>query len=228
MKRVVALIMVAIVLAAATGVASYVYLQNAEQHVMAGLVKVTVLETNSMIPAGTTYANAVSQKLIGTVEVPAKFAVADMLKPGLSINSNYVAGRDLPAGRLLFTGDFLQTAEVNRILPIPAGMVAVSFPMPAANRLGPFLAPGDHVVLLDSKATAATPANPAATAVRIIFTDLLVLAVNNVSAMGTGSVDGAPGLVTVAVPQDSAPQLIQAINGNSLYLALHAATVGAL
>ncbi len=222
MKRVVALIMVAIVLATATGVASYIYLQNAEQHVMSGLEKVSVLETNAIVPAGTSYANAVSQKLIGTVDIPAKFAVGDILKPGVAVNSNFVAGRDLPAGRLLFSGDFLQTAEVNRILPIPTGMVAVSFPMPAANRLGPFLAPGDHVVLLDSKG--GTPATPA---VQIVFNDLLVLAVNNVSAMGTGSVDGAPGLITVAIPQDSAPRLIQAINGNSLYLALHAATVGA-
>lgn len=221
MKRVVALIMVALVLASATGVASYIYLQNAEQHVLAGLEKVTVMETNSIVPAGTTYADAVSQKLIGTVEVPAKFASGDVLKPGAAVDSNFVAGRNLPAGRLLFVGDFLQTAEVNRILPIPAGMVALSFPMPAANRLGPFLAPGDHVVLLDSKAGAT------GTNVQIVFNDLLVLAVNNVSAMGTGSVDGAPGLITVAVPQDSAPRLVQAINGNSLYLALHAATVGA-
>ena len=223
MKRVIALIMVAIVLATATGVSSYYYLQNAEQHVMAGLETVTVLQTNGAVPAGTSYATAVSQGLVGPVDVPSKFAVASMLRPGSSVTGTLVAGRDLPAGRLLFTGDFLATAETNRILPIPSGDVAVSFTLPVANRLAPFLNPGDHVALLQNRPATAT----AAAAPEVVFGDVLVLAVGNNSAMGAGNGIGADGLVTVAVPLSDAPTLVKAVNSGSIYLAMLSSTVGA-
>ncbi len=223
MKRVIVLIMVAIVLATATGVSSYYYLQNAEQHVMAGLETVTVLQTNCSIPAGTSYATAVSQGLVGPVDVPSKFAVASMLRPGTSVTGSLVAGRDLPAGRLLFTGDFLATAETNRILPIPSGDVAVSFTLPVANRLAPFLNAGDHVAVLQNRAaTATTQAAP-----EVVFNDVLVLAVGNTSAMGAGNGIGADGLVTVAVPLADAPTLVKAVNSGSIYLAMLSSTVGA-
>ncbi|MHB0929010.1 MAG: Flp pilus assembly protein CpaB [Candidatus Nanopelagicales bacterium] len=223
MKRVIVLIMVAIVLATATGVSSYYYLQNAEQHVMAGLETVTVLQTNGSIPAGTSYATAVSQGLVGPVDVPSKFAVASMLRPGTSVTGSLVAGRDLPAGRLLFTGDFLATAETNRILPIPSGDVAVSFTLPVANRLAPFLNAGDHVAVLQNRAaTATTQAAP-----EVVFNDVLVLAVGNTSAMGAGNGIGADGLVTVAVPLADAPTLVKAVNSGSIYLAMLSSTVGA-
>ncbi len=233
MKRVIVLIMVAIVLATATGVSSYYYLQNAEQHVMAGLETVTVLQTNGSIPAGTSYATAVSQGLVGPVDVPSKFAVASMLRPGTSVTGSLVAGRDLPAGRLLFTGDFLATAETNRILPIPSGDVAVSFTLPVANRLAPFLNAGDHVAVLQNRAATATAPSapvasaPVASAPEVVFNDVLVLAVGNTSAMGAGNGIGADGLVTVAVPLADAPTLVKAVNSGSIYLAMLSSTVGA-
>lgn len=211
MKRVVALIMVAIVLATATGVASFIYLQNAEQHVLAGLETVSVLETKATVPAGTSFADALGRGLIGPAEVPTKYASPTNLRPDSQVNTTLVAGRDLSAGRLVFDGDFVATVEVSRVLPIPDGDVAMSFPLPAANRLAPFLAPGDHVAVMDGSAGKAP---------EIVFTDLLVLAVGNNSSMGAGTGEGAEGLITVAVSTNAAPALLRTINGGGVYLAM--------
>lgn len=220
MKRIVALILAAAVLAAVTGVASYVYLQNAEQHVLSGLATVTVLETKGDIPAGTTFADAVGRGFIGTTEVPDKFSSSTMLTSTGAVPPQLVAGRDLVAGRLLFQGDFVATVESAKVLTVPQGDVAVSFTLGDANRLAPFLSPGDHVAILDGKGG---PNGGPAT----VFGDVLVLAIGNSSATGTGNGQGAPGLITVAVPTASAPTLLRAINNGAIYLALRDATVGA-
>ena len=217
MKRVVALIMVAIALAAATGVSSFYYLQNAEQQVLSGMETVTVLETAVQVPAGTSYGDAVGQGFLTPTEIPAKFAAPSMLTPDADISTNLLAGRDLAPGRIVFSGDFVPVVEANQVLPIPSGMVAVSFPLPEASRLAPFLAAGDHVAVVDGKfgvseTNLGTPVT--------VFDDVLVLAVANVSAMGTGVVEGSAGLVTVAVPAPDAPRLVKAVNGGAIYLAM--------
>ena len=220
MKRIVALILAAAVLAAVTGVASYVYLQNAEQHVLSGLATVTVLETKADIPAGTTFADAVGRGLIGTTEVPQKFSSPTMLTNTGSVSPQLVAGRDLVGGRLLFQGDFVATVESAKVLSVPTGFVAMSFTLGDANRLAPFLSPGDRVAILDGKGG---PAGGPST----VFPDILVLAIGNTSSTGSGNGQGTPGLITVAVPVASAPTMLRVIGNGSIYLALRDATVGA-
>lgn len=223
MKRILALIMAAIVLATVTGVTSYYYLQNAESHVMAGLETVTVLETKQVVPAGTKFSDAMAQGLVGPVNVPSKFSSANMLTPKSAVAGNSVAGRDMAVGRLLFSGDFVTEVETNKLLPVPDGDVAVSFTLAGPNRLAPFLSPGDHVAVIDGHPGGGTAAAPAAPAV--VFNDVLVLGVGASTSMGTGNASdpASATLVTVAVPLGSSPDLVKAINGGGIYLAMRGA-----
>ncbi len=220
MKRIVALILAAAVLASVTGVASYVYLQNAEQHVLSGFSTVTVLETKGDIVAGTTFADAMGRGLIATTVVPSKFASPTMLTSTSSVNPQLVAGRDITSGRLLFDGDFVATIQNAKVLAVPTGYVAVSFTLGDPNRLAPFLSPGDRVAIFDGKGS------PTAGPV-MVFPDVLVLAIGNTSSTGSGNGQATPGLITVAVPVGAAPTLLRAINNGAIYLALRDPNVGA-
>lgn len=213
MKRVIILIVAALVLAAGTGVTSYYYLQQAEDRALAQYDTVAVMQTSGAVVAGTTWADAQAQGLVRSVEVPAKFATATLLSASAAVDPGYVANRDLPANQLLGTGDFQATVSQQQLLPIPANHVALAVGMDVAARLAPFLSPGDVVALYGN--------DPNANGQRLIFPEITVLAIANTTVLGTSpSAEVAGGMITFAVPQDRATDFLQAVRNGGLYMAM--------
>jgi hypothetical protein len=211
MKRVIALIVAALLLAAGTGVASYYYLQQAEDRALAQYDSVAVLQVTGGIPAGYAFADAQAQGLIKTVQLPVKFALPSMLHPDTVVDPAYVAAHDVADGQLLMAGDFQRTIATTQVLPIKDGFVAMSTSADAAARLAPFLSPGDHVSLMS---------NLGGNGPRIVFADLEVIAIGSNSTVGTGIGGDVPGLLTFAVSAKRATEFVSALQAGGLYFAL--------
>ena len=219
MKRVIALIVAAVVLAAGTGLASYYYLQQAEDRALAQYDNVAVLQASTGIPAGVTYADAQAQGMLKPVDLPAKFELPAMMHPDTVVDPAYVAARDIAPGQLVMSSDWQRTVIAAQVLPIPEGYVALSVGVDAAARLAPFLSPGDHVRMIGNRGTSGP---------RVQFDDLTVIAIGSTSTVGTGAGGDVPGLLTFAVPADRATDFVAAVQGGGIYLALipnHLATV---
>lgn len=211
MKRVIALIVAAVVLAAGTGLASYYYLQQADDQALAKFDNVQVLQATTGVPAGLSFADAQAQGLLQTVDLPVKFVLPTMLHPDTVVDPAYVAVRDISAGQLVMSGDWQRTAAVSQVLPIPDGYVALSVGADAAARLAPFLSPGAHVSMMS---------NIGGKGPVIAFADLTVIAIGSVSTIGTGGGGDVPGLLTFAVPADQATAFLAAVQAGGLYFAL--------
>ena len=220
MKRVIALIVAAVVLAAGTGLASYYYLQQAEDRALAQYDNVAVLQAAFAIPAGLSYADAQAQGLIKSIDLPVKYVLPTMLHPDTVVDPAYVAARDLAPGQLILSGDWQRTLVATQVLPIPDGYVALSLSVDAAARIAPFLAPGDHVSIISNAGGNGTP--------RVQFPDLTVIAIGSNSTLGVGAGGDVPGLLTFAVPTIHATEFVAAVQAGGLYIALlpnHSATV---
>ena len=212
MKRVIALIITAVVLAAGTGIASYYYLQQAEDRALAQYDSVSVLQATLAIPAGTAFADAKAQGLVKTIQLPVKYVLPGMLKPDTVVDPAYVANHDLASGQLLMGGDFQRTVSAPQVLPLPAGYVALSVGADAAARIAPFLAPGDHVMMMANLGSTSGP--------KVQFPDLTVIAIGSTSTIGTGGGGDVPGLLTFAVPAERATDFVAAVQSGGVYLAL--------
>lgn len=211
MKRVIALIIVALVLATGTGLASYFYLQQAEERALAQYDSVAVLQATTVIPAGVPFAEAKAQGFVRSVSLPVKYVLPTMLRPDTAVDPTYVANRELASGQLLMGGDFQRTISKVHVLPIPEGYVALSVSVDAAARIAPFLSPGDHVAMM---------ANLGATGPKVQFPDLTVIAIGSGSTIGTGTGGDVPGLLTFAVPAERATDFVAAIQSGGVHLAL--------
>lgn len=211
MKRVIALIIAAVVLAAGTGIASFYYLQQAEDRALAQYDNVSVLQAGNGIPAGMSYADALAQGLLKPIDLPVKFEQPAMLRPDTVVDPAYVAARDIAPGQLIMSSDWQRTVISAQVLPIPEGYVALSVGVDAAARLAPFLSPGDHVTIMGNGGTNGP---------RIQFDDLTVIAIGSNSTVGTGVGGDVPGLLTFAVPKERATDFVAAVQAGGLYLAL--------
>lgn len=219
MKRVIALIIAAVVLAAGTGVASFYYLRQADDRAAAKYESVQVLQAVSGIAAGTTWGGAQGAGQFAAVNLPSMYVSAAMLRPTAAIDASYVAARDIAPGQLIMSGDFQATVATVQVLPIPAGHVALAMGADAAARLAPFLSVGDHVRIMGNAPTGGS---------RIAFDDLQVIAIGNSSLIGTGAGEAVPGLLTFAVPSDRAVEFVEMVKAGGIYLALlpqHSAAV---
>lgn len=211
MKRVVALIIVALVLASGTGIASYLYLQQAEERALAQYDSVEVLQATTIIPAGVSFSDAKAQGLVRSIGLPVKYVLPMMLHPDTVVDPAYVASRELAGGQLLMSSDFQRTISERQVLPLAEGYVALSVSVDAAARLAPFLSPGDHVTMM---------ANLGGTGPKVQFADLTVIAIGSGSTIGTGTGGDVPGLLTFAVPADRATDFVAAVQAGGVYLAL--------
>lgn len=210
MKRVVALIIAAVVLATATGIASYYYLRQADDRAAARFDNVQVLQTVNGIAAGTTWAYAQATGLVRAIDLPSKFVAPSMVTPTTTIDPAFVATRDMAAGQLVLGGDFQATVAGVQILPIPDGWVAMSMGADSAARLAPFLSVGDHVRIIGNGSTGS----------RVAFEDLQVVAIGNASLLGTGAGEAVPGLLTFAVPANRAVDFVDMVHAGGIYMAL--------
>ncbi len=219
MKRVVALVAIALVLGVAAAFGSFQVQQQADQRALAKFDTVDVLVTKAAVPAQTSLADAVTGGLVEKVKYPKQYLPLESLKSPNQITSSDVAPVNLPAGHLVLDGDFGVTVSQSRSLVIPVGMVAVSLDLTIADRTGGFIQPGKRVAVLTS--TAGDASAPKAT--RVLFSSLLILAVgtNTVNGLSlTAAADNTQNVVTLALNPADAVDLVAASHNSVVTLAL--------
>ena len=135
---------IAVGLAALAAILTSVYVVNYKRHVQQGEDKVTVLVAAKDIPAGTSGADIVEQKLLKEQTVPQKAVVAGAIGSPDDL-ARYVATQDVYEGEQVSTRRFAPPAEQGIRSQIKATQRAYEVAGEAHQLLAGTIKPGDHV-----------------------------------------------------------------------------------
>jgi pilus assembly protein CpaB len=250
MKRRLVIIVLALILAAVGAGGVLAYAKGANARAIAGMKAVSVLVAQKAIPAGTAAGAATRGGLLASQTLPASSVPADALSAITAGMSSLVFSADLAPGQVLLRPMLVTAAQTTSGLAIPPGMMAltVSFCLPEV--VAGSVQGGSQVAVFDtvgfSSGAGTISAGPGCTGAhtqisgtiktRVVLTRVLVLAVGTAPAGGTtststtsssalnGSSSSSSGqagtLVTLAVTQAQAEQLIQMTETGMPYLAL--------
>jgi pilus assembly protein CpaB len=249
MKRRLVIIVLALILAAVGAGGVLAYARGANTRAIAGMKAVSVLVAQKTIPAGTAAGAAQHGGLLVSQILPASSVPANALSTITSDMSLLVLSTDLQPGQLLLRPMLVSPAQTTSGLAIPPGMLAltVSFCLPEV--VAGAVQPGSQVAIFDTvgfSSAGTITAGPGCTGAhtqvdgtvktRVVLTRVLVLSVGAAPAGGTTSTSttsssalsgssspssGQAGtLVTLAVTQAQAEQLIQMTETGMPYLAL--------
>ena len=243
MKRRLVIIVLALILAAVgtSGVLSYV--RGANARAIAGMKAVSVLVAQKKITSGTTAGAALHSGLLASQTLPASSVPASALSAVTGPLSSLVLSADLQPGQLLLRPMLVTAAQTTSGLAIPPGMMAltVSFCLPEV--VAGAVQPGSQVAVFDTVGNATISGQPGCSGAhaeitgsiktRVVLTRVQVLSVGAASSAGAASVSSASALagssstsggggtlVTLAVTQAQAEQLIQMTETGMPYLAL--------
>src|SRR5437879_2963019 len=231
MKRRLVIIVLALILAAVgtSGVLSYV--RGANARAIAGMKAVSVLVAQKKITSGTTAGSALHSGLLASQTLPASSVPANALSAVTGPLAPLVLSADLQPGQLLLRPMLVTAAQTTSGLAIPPGMMAltVSFCLPEV--VAGAVQPGSQVAVFDTVGNTTISGQPGCSGAhaeitgsiktRVVLTRVQVLSVGTASAAGAASVSAAPALsgsssssgggtlVTLAVTQAQAQQLIQ-------------------
>jgi pilus assembly protein CpaB len=225
------------------------YARGANARAIAGMKAVSVLVAQKTIPAGTAAGAALHGGLLASQILPASSVPANALSTITPDMSLLVLSTDLQPGQLLLRPMLVSPAQTTSGLAIPPGMMAltVSFCLPEV--VAGAVQPGSQVAIFDTvgfSSAGTITAGPGCTGAhtqvdgtvktRVVLTRVLVLSVGTAPAGGTASTSttsssalsgssssssGQAGtLVTLAVTQAEAEQLIQMTETGMPYLAL--------
>lgn len=247
MKRRLVIIVLALILAAVGTSGVLAYARGANARAIAGMKAVSVLVAQKTIPAGTAAGAALHGGLLASQTLPASSVPANALSAITADMSSLVLSADLAPGQLLLRPMLVSPAQTTSGLAIPPGMLAltVSFCLPEV--VAGAVQPGSQVAIFDTVGfssagtiTAVPGCTGAHTQVdgtvktRVVLTRVLVLSVgaapagttstSTTSSALSGSSSSSSGqagtLVTLAVTQAQAEQLIQMTETGMPYLAL--------
>lgn len=247
MKRRLLIIVLALILAGVgtSGVVSYV--KKAKDNALAGMKPVSVLVAQKAIPSGTTAGTAVRQGLLASEKLPASAVPANALASVPSSLYSLTFGAAVPAGQLLLRPMLVQATQLTSGLAIPPGMMALTIDFCLSEAVAGAVQAGSEVAVFDTAGTGGTSSQlsaepgcvgshqqaPGTAKTRAVLTKVLVLSVG-VSSGGTASTPATTALsgsssssasqsgtlVTLAVTQSQAEQLIQLTDAGLPYLAL--------
>lgn len=247
MKRRVLIIVLALILAAAGTSGVIAYARGANARAIAGMKAVSVLVAQKKIASGTTAGSALRGGLLASQTLPASSVPADALSAITSSLSSLVLGADLQPGQLLLRPMLVTAAQTTSGLAIPQGMMALTLAFCLSEDVAGAVQPGSEVAVFDtvglntgSPITGAPGCAGAHTQVggtiktRVVLQRVSVLSVGPAGSGGASSTSttSAPSgagsspasqtgtLVTLAVTQAQAEQLIQMTETGLPYLAL--------
>ena len=126
MKRRALTIALAVLLAVLGTGGVLAYVNHANARALAGQQAVTVLIARQVIPAGTSAADAQAQGLLGTERLPSASVPADALTAITPAISALVTDADVQPGQLLLRPMLVTSVPSTSGLAIPRGMVAVA------------------------------------------------------------------------------------------------------
>ncbi len=247
MKRRLLIIVLALILAAVGTSGVLAYVKGANARAIAGMKAVSVLIAAKIIPSGTTAGAAVHGGLLTNQTLPASSVPADALSAIPSALSSLVLNADLEPGQVLLRPMLVTATQTTSGLAIPPGQMALTLSFCLPEAVAGAVQPGSQVAVFDtvgsSTGSPITAAPGCAGAhigtggnikTRVVLSRVQVLSVGQASASSTGtSVSGASSLagsssssgntgsmVTLAVTQSQAEQLIQMTETGLPYLAL--------
>jgi pilus assembly protein CpaB len=250
MKRRVLIILLALILAAVGTSGVLTYVRGANARAIAGMKAVRVLVAQKKIPAGTTAATALHSGMLASQTLPASSVSAGALSSIPANLSSLVLSADLQPGQLLLRPMLVTPAQTTSGLAIPPGMMALTLSFCLPEEVAGAVQPGSEVAVFDtvgSNTGSPISAEPACAGAhtqvggniktRVVIQRVLVLSVGTSSAgsqpgtsstastnalTGAGSTSSSSqgSLVTLAVTQAQAEQLIQMSVTGLPYLAL--------
>ena len=135
---------IAIGLAALAAILTSVYVVNYKRHVQRGEGKVTVLVAARDIPAGTSGADVIDQKMLKEQTVPRKSIVAGAISTPDQL-SQYVATQDVYEGEQVSTRRFAPPSEQGIRAQIKGTQRAYQLPGTSDQLLAGTIQNGDHV-----------------------------------------------------------------------------------
>jgi pilus assembly protein CpaB len=135
---------IAVALAALAAILTSAYVVNYKRHVQRGEGKVTVLVAARDIPAGTSGADVVDQKMLKEQTVPRKAVVAGAISSPSQL-AQYVATQDVFEGEQVSTRRFSPPTEQGIRAQIKGTQRAYQLPGDSNQLLAGTLQAGDHV-----------------------------------------------------------------------------------
>jgi pilus assembly protein CpaB len=236
MKRRGLTIVLAVLLAILGTTGVLVYVNHANARALAGQQAVNVLVAKSLIPAGTTAANAQAQGLLSTERLPASSVPADALTSVTADISSLVTDANVEPGQLLLRPMLIAASQTTNGLAVPSGMFAVSIQFCLPEAVAGNVHPGSTVAVFytnipSGNQTAQDACNGThaltagqSTTTRLLLSKATVLSVGQASQGNSSSGGGSVGLITLALSQSDAEKLIAASVNGLPYLALLASS----
>jgi pilus assembly protein CpaB len=246
LKRRLVIIVLALILAAVGAGGVLAYAKGANARALAGLKAVSVLVAQKPIPSGTAAGSALRGGLLASQTLPASSVPADALSAITADMSSLVLSADLAPGQLLLRPMLVTAAQTTSGLAIPPGMMALTLSFCLPEVVAGSVVAGSQVAVFDTvgfSSGGTITAGPGCTGAhtqisgtvktRVVLTRVLVLSVgtapagvtsasaaSTLSGSGSSSSGQAGTLVTLAVTQAQAEQLIQMTETGMPYLAL--------
>jgi pilus assembly protein CpaB len=219
-SRRLALLIAAVVIAAVGTSLVFFYVQNADNRAIADQKPVTVLVAKKAIAAGTRVIDAANAGAFQTKELPAS-AVAPGALSTVDPVKDFVALGSIFPGQQLISGMFGATAATNASIAIPPGQIAMSFSFGDPQRVAGFVQPGSNVaVFLTSTLQNGIQST------RILLPKVTIIAVGPTTVTppanpAQANPEALPrALLTLALTQQQAEQLVFASGSGTLYLGL--------
>ena len=230
MKRTLPIVLAVLLAIVAAGIVFF-YTRGAEQRVLDEQQPVDVLVSIGTIPQGMALGDAVGGGLVEATQVPGNMAPVGAITAVTAENSSLISLNNVDPGQFLLTSNFV--TELPNVSPVdvPDGKVAVAFVLGDPERVGSFVRPGSEIVVFDTYDTGGADqgGGTGTLTTRTLLDRILVLGVGDTTTqIATTNPDGSAAAapvpsaqLTVAVDQDQAEKLIQAIRtGDQLYLGL--------
>lgn len=236
MKRRGLTIVLAVLLAILGTTGVLVYVNHANARALQGQRAVNVLVAKSLIPAGTSAANAQVQGLLITERLPASSVPADALVSVTPDISGLVTDADVQPGQLLVRPMLVSAAQATNGLAVPQGMLAVSIQFCLPEAVAGYIHPGSQVAVFNTTGSSSMNAQPGCNGqhayqsgntvqTKLMLSKVTVLAVGQASVNQSGSSSSqtpTPTLITLAVDTHDAAELILMSEHDMPYLALMA------
>jgi pilus assembly protein CpaB len=212
------ILIVGVVIAALAAVATWRYLDTADERAYGDAKLVKVFRVAKDIPKGTAGETALAEELVESASIPQEF------RPGTALTSssvNSIRGKvalvNLSAGQVVVDGMFVdpRVATVSFAERIPAGQVAITISVGNVQGVAGLLVPGDKVNIMVVGGEA-----------RFLYQNVNILAIGSTAAPEAGETQAVrnpgSGLLTLAVPAEAAERIALAAGGaaGTIYLTL--------
>jgi pilus assembly protein CpaB len=219
-----ALLFGAVVVAAVGTAMVFLYVKGANERALRDTNPQEVLVATSRVDAGTTVQAASSKGAFVRRALP-RVAIADGAVSSINPIQGKVALTTIFPGQQILQQMFGDSAGVTGPFTMPQGHpLAVAFSFADSNRVAGYVQPGSRVIVFAIDDSANTT--------RVVLNDATVVAVgppttsttagSRTSSRATANQDEASqALLTLALNQKEAQQMIQAASRGTLYLGLH-------